>query len=726
MTDSPLRTPMPRPDERPVNARPPARPGPQDAHSLAGWRVLEGENRLVKGEREIVLEPKVMDVLLCLLAAGGGTVSRDDLMARVWPDVVVSDDSLHRAISRLRHALARDPALEKAIVTVPRRGYRLAEAAIGAPEGTEAAAGAGAAPAESASGNRNPGHLLPALGVVALLAALAAGVAVYLPGGRGAPALWQTRPFTAYPGKELAASFAPGGTRAVFSWQGESGDNWDLYVKPVEGWTPERLTTDPAADFNPAWSPDGETIAFVRIGTEGCRIMTVPAGGGADRALRPCAADGDVLLSWSPDSRRLYFTDRVGEDGPLAVHALNMEDEGVRQVTFPPTDIWGDHMVAVSPDGRELAVARTRALGVTDVYLARASGGKARRLTKDGLKVHGIAWGAEGKNLYFSSNRGGVFGLWQISRAGGAPLPVTAGDVHADSVAVSRDGRRLLYESVSGSSRLLALPLTGAGEARALSRTSGWDWHPALSPDGTRLAFVSDRSGTPELWVADTDGGNARKLTSFGGPYTNSPAWSPDGKTLLAAVPVNGNFDIYAVDAGSGDVRRLTEHPGADRAPAWSQDGKQVFFGSRRTGRWEIWQLALDSGALRQVTAQGGFRALDAGDRLLFVKRNAPGLFALDMEGGARRESLVTERLLPLDWNNWQVTGDSVVMVVRPQGLKAALARLNLKTGAVDVLRPLPGFPHHSGLAVLPGGTEAVITRPDRVEIDLMLMERQG
>jgi DNA-binding winged helix-turn-helix (wHTH) protein len=96
-----------------------------DEFMLAGWRVRPLQNRLSSAAGEIVLEPKAMDVLVALAAARGQTVSREDLLNLVWPNVFVADDSLHRAVSRLRRALSQHRELSEAVITVPRRGYRL-------------------------------------------------------------------------------------------------------------------------------------------------------------------------------------------------------------------------------------------------------------------------------------------------------------------------------------------------------------------------------------------------------------------------------------------------------------------------------------------------------------------------------------------------------------------------------------------------------------------------
>lgn len=92
---------------------------------LSGWEFCRSENRLKKNQKEIRLEPKSTDLLLLLVEADGKALSRSDIISHLWPNVYASDDSLNQIVSRLRRALAVDKALSSAIITVPKRGYRI-------------------------------------------------------------------------------------------------------------------------------------------------------------------------------------------------------------------------------------------------------------------------------------------------------------------------------------------------------------------------------------------------------------------------------------------------------------------------------------------------------------------------------------------------------------------------------------------------------------------------
>ncbi len=120
--------------------------------------------------------------------------------------------------------------------------------------------------------------------VVLLLAAVGVGLWLLRPAPHAAP---KTVPLTSYPGRQITPAFSPDGKQVAFAWDGEKGDNLDIYVKLVDAGTPLRLTSSPAFEWSPAWSPDARYIAFCRwfSGGDHIEIWMIPALGGAERKL---------------------------------------------------------------------------------------------------------------------------------------------------------------------------------------------------------------------------------------------------------------------------------------------------------------------------------------------------------------------------------------------------------------------------------------------------------
>ncbi|MEJ2211441.1 MAG: AAA family ATPase [Anaerolineae bacterium] len=150
----------------------------------------------------------------------------------------------------------------------------------------------------------------------------------------------------------------------------------------------------------------------------------------------------------------------------------------------------------------------------------------------------------------------------------------------------------LYVMSSDGSNRTLLAP----AQASFLSA-------PSWSPDGGRLAFISDRGGQADLWVVDVDGGNLRNLTNDEAK-DHSPAWSPDGEWIAFASLRDALYwELYVMAADGSDVQRLTWWEDAsDLYPSWSPDGTRLAFASKRDGNWEIYIMDRDGSNLVRLT----------------------------------------------------------------------------------------------------------------------------
>jgi eukaryotic-like serine/threonine-protein kinase len=580
--------------------------------------------------------------------------------------------------------------------------------------------------------------------VLSLMVAALAGVGfgLYKVLGRGGAARsgapLKVTPLTSSPYIERNVAFSPDGRQVAYIWTGEKNDSADLYVKLIGAGEPLRLTNTPGVEMSPAWSPDGRYVAFLRGKGEGLGFYIIPALGGAERkladayewswvSLRPQALD------WSPDGRTLAAVDKTSEDEPWGIYLISVETGERRRLTQPPAGYDGDQLVSFSPDGSRLAFVRTH-FAAGDIYTVPVAGGEPVRITSDGTAVvQGLAWTPDGAGLVFSSDRGGGDStLWRVPAAGGTPVAVAGAGENIYDISIARQGDRLAYAQLSLDFNIYRVELTGqpggrrgAGAHVSFISSTRLEETPQFSPDGRRVAFTSNRSGSDELWVCDAEGKNPAQLTNFGGPHTHAPGWSPDGRLIAFASLASGNGDIYVVGADGGSPRRLTSDPSVELGPRWSRDGRWIYFSSDRTGRIEVWKMPAAGGAAVQLTRGSGQNPAESPDgRTVYYLRGQgeSGLWQVSTEGG--EETQVFEaRVSP--WN-WAAVGRGIYFLTPQARTQYALEFFDFatrQTTQVATLERPSVMSFISALTVSPDERWVLYAQRDKIDFDLMLVE---
>ena len=439
-------------------------------------------------------------------------------------------------------------------------------------------------------------------------------------------------PLTTYAGQESDPSFSPSGDQVVFVWDGDNQDNFDIYVKLVGEGTSVRLTDDPAEDGSPAWSPDGRQIAFLRFGSQSegaADVMLVPPIGGPERTLARIDSLIDrqrwrsLGLAWSPDGKQLALVGRDSPREPYGIFLLSVETGEKRRLTQPRVSTGRDLLPDFSPDGQKVAFVRSTASKVQDIYVVGVTGGQLERVTDLGTNIGGLAWTSDGREIIFSTRPQGGGALYRILASGGKPRQVAAAGGASGKPALAPQARRLAYPRVVRDSNIWRIDLASAGvrkPMRPLIASTRTDVSGRFSPDGKRIVFASNRSGTMEIWVCDADGSNALQLTSFNVPRTvGTPRWSPDAQSIVFDSRPGGNADIFVVGASGGAPRQITADPSEDVVPSWSRDGRWIYFESNRSGEGQVWKVPVEGeepegAAAVQVTRQGGFVAFESPD----------------------------------------------------------------------------------------------------------------
>jgi hypothetical protein len=233
---------------------------------------------------------------------------------------------------------------------------------------------------------------------------------------------------------------------------------------------------------------------------------------------------------------------------------------------------------------------------------------------------------------------------------------------------------RLAFQAVTRDVDLRMMDLNAALvndllESKAFANSTRPESLARFSPDGSRIAFASWRSGNPQIWIAGRDGKGLQQITSLNASAVFVGGWSPDGATISFDAVIAGNDDVYVVGADGGHLRRLTAEASVDGVPSWSGDGRWIYFSSTRAGAIpDVWRMSSDGGPALRMTRNGGFDAKASFDEryLFYLDRHPAGAAA---DGTARlmrapvaggQEEVVLPHVLPF---LWELTENGIVFV---------------------------------------------------------------
>jgi Tol biopolymer transport system component len=294
---------------------------------------------------------------------------------------------------------------------------------------------------------------------------------------------------------------------------------------------------------------------------------------------------------------------------------------------------------------------------------------------------------------------------------------------------------RLAFQTLTRDSDIhimdLAAPLVNDTiESKPFSNSTRIEVAGRFSPDGSRIAFASYRSGGPEMYVAGRDGSGLQQITSPGAPQLFVGGWAPDGARIAFDAVIDGNDDVYVVGADGGHLRRLTSEPSVDGIVTWSGDGRWIYFSSSRAGAIpDIWRVSPEGGPASRLTHNSGFDPKESSDgRYLFYLHRHPAGLANEGAGKVMRtplaggaEELVLEGVRPLLWS---VTDTGIVFVTRESDFDAIDA-YRFSDGRISRVGRL-GFRitgNFRSMTVSRDGRWALATRMVRFDSDLMLLD---
>jgi Tol biopolymer transport system component len=487
-------------------------------------------------------------------------------------------------------------------------------------------------------------------------------------------------------------------------------------------------------------SESRSSIPQKRTGKSGGSLYSIPVGGGKEQKLFDLVnADLSSGIDWSPDGAELAFSDSLPGTPRLALYLLKLRTGQTRRLTSPPEHFWGDWNPRFSPDGSTLAFKRVTGFWVDDLYLIPTRGGDPRRLTAVNRGIWGHAWTPDGKSLIVSCQRtGSIFGIWRFPLTPNVqPEPISIGGTDAITPTASRKTDRIAWVDQVWDLNIYRIAITGEGAPARLIASTLRDQGAAYSSDG-RVAFVSDRSGSREIWLANQDGSGQVRVTNLKGPPIDNLLWSPDGRQLAFNTRLAGHIGIFALQCNSGGMScsqptRLTAQDSPEAAPAWSLDGKSLYFASLRTGRWEVWKQPALAGKVVQVTHGGGYASRESPDGrwLYFSKQDTEAIFRQPLLKSGSQTAYEPELVVGAPYRvqpgGWAVTRNELIFIDRTNRGKSAVIRAYNPTTKTmrSILSLSEVFADRAdiGLSVSPDEKSILYSQLDRSDSNVMLAD---
>jgi dipeptidyl aminopeptidase/acylaminoacyl peptidase len=332
-------------------------------------------------------------------------------------------------------------------------------------------------------------------------------------------------------------------------------------------------------------------------------------------------------------------------------------------------------------------------------------------------------WSADGRDLLLvdgaPSSNGGIV---RVPANGSRPAVRIGGLEYATAFSISPNGSRLAFQRAGGNADIWRIDLQNPAASRQMAASTLHDEGASYSPDGSRIAFSSNRSGAREIWVADTSGENALALTSFGGPVPGTARWSPDGKLVAFDARPSGNSEIFVAAAGGGQIRPLTTTPSEDGRPFWSPDGRWLYFSSDRSGRNEIWRIPASGGEPTQITkdsAMWGALSHD-GQWLYYSMPTSLSVRRMRADGSGEAAPVVENTR----FSAFATSAKGLWFVSMPKiGDKdIAVHLLRSSDNTVTEVARIDFLPTPVGMSVSPDEKSLLLTRPDVSGSDLFLV----
>lgn len=696
-----------------------------------GGFSFDRETNLLFEQGEIVnLSPKACELLAAFINEPNKVISKTELIDKVWPDTFVEESNLTHHIASLRKCFGPDNDF---IETIPKKGYRFrapivqreVDVVVVTEERTTLIEFE-----ENESTTANQPKMAIAIGVVVATLILSVAFGAWSLLGRSlAVQTSDSEVILSVPGNINSYDISSDGKMIAFAWNKDKQNTSNIFVQMIGSGEPLQLTSTDN-DISPTWSPDGKTLAFIRRSKGSSAVFYIAALGGGERKLCDLNSELAQNLTWSPDGKLLAVVDSPDTSTKLrGISLIDAENGQITVLTRPPTDSFGDFIPIFSPDSSAVAFRRDDSVNSSIVTIS-TSGDNAQSLLTETTTVQSIFWGRSGSQIIYSAKRGAMTELFTVSPNGSA-APTLIANLGTQVAFVAIDETRSSIYALNRTKDVNIWQAKLSEDRQSLIDDSKLiagpriDEYPAYSSDGRRIAFVSDRTGSEEMWIVNSDGSNERRLSDLKGPVIATGEWSPNDTMLSFHSSVGPNMDIYYINTATGSTKQLT-NGGKQFARNWSRDGKWVYYAKIDGEDTDLWKVSVETGESILVipSANAGLESHD-GRSLYFVRFNQGGVWKMDMATGATEAILDDSHFRGASRSVFTPAKDGFYILDRERKPEPLYEYFDLATASITKILS-SGSSTGFSVAISPDGSTWLNARTDYAANEILRISTSG
>jgi len=677
----------------------PIQPAIKQPCKIGDWKFDPTDGRLKSIDNPVKLQPRLSLLLALFIANVNEVLSREQLSAILWKDKIVNEDALSRCIAELRSALGDDRKNPTFIETIPKKGYRFIYVL-------------------SEPNKERKISLFAVIPIVTAVISLLVfnwtskpQVGVVLQKG-----LTSAKRLTTDDLLERSPEISPDGTLTAFSTK----VNKRLVVNVVDkdGIALHTIADDTDSITSPSFSADSKSLTIAAISRAApCTIYHYDLLTKNRTNLGECLLPNrSGIFSWSSDSNFLAFVAKDPLTDVAAVWLYDRVQQVRTQLTTPHNNGYFDTRPRFSPNNNKVAFTRGSQSVRNLVWIDLNNPSELFQVTENKSYISSFSWLKDDIHLLFDSDKRGDRNLWLINSHTKKETLLGARDAQFPSL--NQDNSMLTFLDVRYKANIWSVNLSDTkDQLLPLTRSIKYNNMPSFSPDGSQVAFTSNRQGKGAIWLYSLATNKQRKLLSLEGENLILPNWSANGDKLLVSYKSASQYGCYEYDM---------THQHYESIGQFEKEYYSCLYG----GNDEIFALTKEDNkasqiikitakkTMEQMTFSGVNRIMLLNDEvLLYSLKDKNGLHMMSLSG--EEKNSVLPHFPPNFYEHW-TAHEGTIYYAKFRG-NSGIWRYNVDSGDDTLVsKHLPSTIGNT-LAISPDHNSLLICRTDNVDSDIFI-----